>query len=245
MSRIVFGVIAFAILFGDVGKARADLIYNNAADFSATNNPNGVWSYGTLAPGAAPDASTFSLYAGHASRSGIDFVGLASSPALPPYVSHNSTNTTINVFGSVRYNPGQAGLHPGPDGTYSDFRFTAPVSGTYDLAALFTGIDFVGPTSTDVHVLLNGSSLFSGAVTAFGSGPSYTSTLSLVAGDRVDFAVGFGSNRNYIFDSTGLDATLTLHTAAVPEPGSLTLLGAAAATLTSWRLRRRLAAVSP
>ena len=85
----------------------------------------------------------------------------------------------------------------------------------------------------------------SGTLSSSGSGPSYTSTLSLVAGDRVDFAVGFGSNRNYIFDSTGLDATLTLHTAAVPEPGSLTLLGAAAATLTSWRLRRRLAAVSP
>lgn len=228
---------------GGGGQARADLIYNNAADFSAAaNNPNGVWSYGTLAPGATPDANTFQLYSGHTTSSGLQFWGQASNPALPPYVAFNPTNSPITFAGTVQYGARRAGLHPGPDGTYSDFRFTAQIAGTYDLAALFTGIDFAGPTTTDVHVLLNGASLFSGAVTAFGSGPSYASTLSLAAGDRVDFAVGFGSNRSYFFDSTGLDATLTLHTTAVPEPGSLTLLGIAATAATSWRLRRRLRA---
>jgi hypothetical protein len=70
-------------------------------------------------------------------------------------------------------------------------RFTAPDAGTFVLATSFTGIDFAGPTTTDVHVLLNGSSIFDGNVDGFGpgSGPSFTTTLTLHAGDTVDFAV--------------------------------------------------------
>ena len=37
--------------------------YDLAADFSNSKNPNGAWSYGWLAAGAAPDASTFKPYA--------------------------------------------------------------------------------------------------------------------------------------------------------------------------------------
>jgi hypothetical protein len=36
--------------------------YDATAEFSVQDNPHGVWSYGQLAPGAAPDASTFALY---------------------------------------------------------------------------------------------------------------------------------------------------------------------------------------
>lgn len=36
--------------------------YDGAADFSVRANPNGPWSYGRLAPGPAPDATTFSAY---------------------------------------------------------------------------------------------------------------------------------------------------------------------------------------
>ena len=37
--------------------------YDLAADFSNSKNPNGAWSYGWLAAGATPDASTFKPYA--------------------------------------------------------------------------------------------------------------------------------------------------------------------------------------
>jgi hypothetical protein len=36
----------------------------------------------------------------------------------------------------------------------------------------------------------------------------YSTTLTLAAGDRVDFVVGFGSNGNYFFDSTALHELL-------------------------------------
>jgi len=48
--------LAVAIKSGD-GKT-----YNPATDFSISKNPSGAWSYGWLAAGAAPDASTFKPY---------------------------------------------------------------------------------------------------------------------------------------------------------------------------------------
>lgn len=38
-------------------------VHDAAADFSVESNPNGVWSYGRLAPGGTPDAKTFTPYA--------------------------------------------------------------------------------------------------------------------------------------------------------------------------------------
>ncbi len=113
-------------------------------------------------------------------------------------------------------------MHPGPQGQDSVIRFTAPVAGTFQLASSFTGLDFVGPTTTDVHVLLDGSSIFNGNVDGFGagSGPSFTTTLTLQKGDTVDFAVGYGTDGTYFNDTTGITGTLS----SVPEPASLILL---------------------
>ena len=44
-------------------KSPGGRVYNAAADFSVRNNPNGPWSYGQLASGATPDATTFSRHA--------------------------------------------------------------------------------------------------------------------------------------------------------------------------------------
>jgi hypothetical protein len=231
----VLGLAALVLIVGGAGKARAGPIYNNATDFSPTNNPNGVWSYGVLSPGAVPNAATFSLYPGHGNTAGIDFVGVDNNGLSdPPYVSHNPTGTTISVS-TVTYGPGQAGFHPGSNGAYSDYRFTAPATGSYALSALFTGIDH-GGTTTDVHVLDNGAALFNGNVNGYLSTASFSTTLALAAGDRVDFVVGFGTNGNYFNDSTALNATLALNPAAVvPEPSSLALLALGGAALAGWR----------
>lgn len=89
------------------------------------------------------------------------------------------------------------------------------------------GADFVGPTSTDVHILLNGSSLFSSSLNGFGASSTKSfsnGSLSLNAGDILDFAVGFGNNGNYFFDSTGIDVTISSQNSpnptAVPETSS-------------------------
>ena len=88
-------------------------------------------------------------------------------------------------------------------------RFAAPAAGSYAVNVAFFGADFVGPTTTDVHVLVDGNSVFDGIVNGFGpgSGPIFSTNLNLKAGDTIDFAVGIGPNGNYLNDLTGLAAT--------------------------------------
>lgn len=92
------------------------------------------------------------------------------------------------------------------------------------------------PTTTDVHILLNGTSLVSGYVNGFGptSDLTFSVPLNLNAGDHIDFAVGFGSNGNFLGDTTGLDATIS----SVPEPSGLVLLLFGSGALALVRRRR-------
>jgi hypothetical protein len=123
-------------------------------------------------------------------------------------------------------------------GEFGVYRFTAPAAGQYSLAWSFVGADLAGAT-TDAHVLVNNSSIFDGNVNGFGpgSGPSFTTTLTLAVGDRVDFAVGFGTDGGPNNDATGISAQLS----AVPEPSTLALasLGGLGVLGYGWRRRRR------
>jgi Ca2+-binding RTX toxin-like protein len=87
-------------------------------------------------------------------------------------------------------------------------------------------MDFVGPTTTDVHVLHNGVSLFDGVVNGYGpgSGPSFSGNVSVTAGDTIDFAVGYGPDGNCYFDTTGIAATIT-----TPAPAPVVVNGTPAA----------------
>ena len=101
--------------------------------------------------------------------------------------------------------------------------WTAPETNNYSLVSSFVGADEPFPTSTDVHVLLNSSSLFSEFVNGFGapSTKSFSTIFSLNAGDNIDFVLGYGSNGTYSGDITGIEANIT--TGAVPFEFSPTL----------------------
>ena len=206
-----------AILAVAVPPTHAGSVYDAAADFSPTNNPDGVWSYGSSTTLGSP----FMLGNTHGNAFGIDY-WVGDYTTTGPSITHNGTQKPV-TFSSVTWDVGQLGFHPGPNGEYAIVRFTTPSTGTYSLDAGFIGLDFVGPTTTDVHIIINVSSIFDGNVAGFGpgSGPTFSEVLALHTGDTVDFAVGFGSDQDWGFDTTGLSATLT----AVPEPAGLVQLG--------------------
>jgi hypothetical protein len=184
--------------------------YDAAPDFSATDNPNGIWSYGwspSLGGAFVQDTS-------HRNVSGIDFWMGEQAGDGNPSVSHNGTTNPITP-GSMTWQPGQLGFHPGPNGEDAVVRWTAPRAGALSLGAAFSGLDFVGPTSTDVHVLHNGATLFDGEVLDFGAGPSFDTTVVVAAGDTIDFAVGYGSDGNFSCDTTGLDAFISYNDSPV------------------------------
>ena len=186
--------------------------YDPVANFATSPpaNPSGVWSYGY----ETQLGSGFTLFAykDTTGTPGVVAWEFAQGPfpasSIVPMVAKNTTSSTITVS-TVQFPPNVLDMHPGANGQYAVVRFTAPSGSTYSFSGSFTGLDTLG-TTTDVHILKNGSaSLFSGAVPG-ASAPTFNITQNLFAGDTIDFAVGYGANGNYFNDSTGLQASVTL-----------------------------------
>jgi alpha-galactosidase len=134
-----------------------------------------------------------------------------------PCVTYNPTSKTRSMA-EVRWEPGRLACHPGPKGEYSVVRFTAAQAGRYAVRASFLAID--RRTTTDVHVLHGGQSVFDGAIRAEGGSSSAAcdKQVDLAERDTLDFVVGWG-NGAHVCDSTGLEIALTgpagdLHDAA-------------------------------
>ena len=109
-------------------------------------------------------------------------------------------------------------------------RYVAPITADVLITSIFASQDLFG-TTTDVHVLLNGSSVFDDFVEGVvgTSSVSFSRRLSLDRGDAVDFAVGFGRNGSFSNDSTALAATVQPN--PIPEPGTLLLFSTGALML--------------
>jgi prepilin-type N-terminal cleavage/methylation domain-containing protein len=198
--------------------------YDVAADFSAVNNPNAPWSYGYSTTLGGP----LTLYTNTLNWGGLN-VWLYNIASIVPQVHQNPTSNTINN-GTVQIGPHGFGLHPGPGGEYSVARLTVPLTGLYHLTGSFFGEDNVGGTTTDVHILTNGVSVLDAEVTGFGlgTGPSFDFQVTLNAGDPVDFAVGYGTDGSFQYDSTGLSAQIVALTPPLiltPPTNYTTLVG--------------------
>jgi hypothetical protein len=251
LKPLLRGLLFLLLVFGAGSSACAGVIYSAAADFSVASNPNGVWSYGTT---GTTLTGPLTLYATQKNGMGgvPDWNGWQGTQPMFgdnfPLVGKNF-GATSEASADIVLLAGQLAEHPAPDGAYAVVRFTAPTAGTFLLNAVFEGREFQGQeraTNTDVHILLNGVALFNGAVIGFGpsSDQSFATTLSLSAGDRVDFSVGFGSDHNFLGDTTALDATLS----AVPEPSGLVLMLSAlggAGLCSLWRKKRQPLNTSP
>ncbi len=168
--------------------------------FSLSSNPNGPWSFGyTLAYG-----STFHLYPTGIGNPQSVLQFLQPTESFYPFVAWVNAPGPLLWADTVYQTRHVLNLHPGPSGERSVVRFTAPTRGNYLVSAKFSGLDFIGPTSTDVGVQLNSKiTLYGSYMNGFGPGPEFEAYQSLSAGDTIDISVGHGGN-GFHFDSTGL-----------------------------------------
>lgn len=229
--KIRLEIACVAMLFATAGQVQAAQVFDIAGDFSKTNNPNGEWSYGWSSTLGSP----FILSTDASVREGLDTWRGNVAGDGNPAVYHNGTGSTILLAGDVPYAPGEFGFHPGPNGEYALVRWTAPEPGLISIASAFTGQD--NSTTTDVHVLHNGLSIFEDLVEGFGNGTNFETSIMVLQADTIDFAVGYGSNGSFRGDSTSLAATLQLVT--VPEPSALAFLGIGALGMAGRRRRKR------
>lgn len=156
-----------------------------------------------------------------------------SSPSsIPATVRFNPGSVAIYDGASIVFDAHILSLHPGEATEYATVRLTSSgPSQTFAFNGGFWGQDIFN-TTTDVHVLKNGTAIFNDNVNGFGlsSEKFFNLNVTMNPGDTLDFAVGYGTS-GYTHDSTALE----LRYAVVPEPSAVLLLGLTGAAA----LRRR------
>jgi hypothetical protein len=204
----------------------AETVFDPSADFSSKNNPNRVWQYGYTAANSL-DPNEFRIDKESESAGAIVFWHPATNSGpgsgYYPYVACNSSAKSEVGCKGWAVRPGEVAMEASNVGQYGVVRFVAPVSGSYTISAQFEGIHF-GLSTTDVHVMHNGTSLFAADIDGYGGDPSfhkvegsspsaaYSGQIEMKANDTVTFAIGYGKNTTHFGDTTGLIAKVVLRT---------------------------------
>jgi hypothetical protein len=129
-----------------------------------------------------------------------------------PSVGKNVTNEPVQILGFI-WKPEYCTMHPGQNNVFSDTRWTAPENGTAKITAEFEGFaQPPNPTTTDVHILHDGRSLFSDKINLEGKGnqTSFETSIVVKKGDFLDVAVGCG-NGSHGADTTGVTISIELN----------------------------------
>jgi hypothetical protein len=195
-----------------------------AQDFSEDgSNPDGAWSYGyTMVLGSPftllPTFCTTQDDVLSGAPSVVRWTDTCGTANTLPVIGLNPSSTAVHSGVSSSYPagtntvpPGATLLHPGPGMQFAVARWTAPTTAAYTVEVTFSGESgYSGSpvTTTDVHVLVGTSSLFSTVLNSGVTGNSVSTSFvrDVPAGTYVDFVVG--SNGSPSFDSTGVDAVI-------------------------------------
>ena len=183
--------------------------YDAVRDFSATQNPNGAWSY-LWKPLGVP--VTLYLFSNNQFGAGLDTWTHKTANGYP-FLIRNSTGVTQTY---ATYSPaGSTVIHPadmlnlvaGWNCERSMLRWTAPQAGTYKIEGRVTRLDDTSSSFAIEHNMTTG--LFYTDVNSLVPGGPFSITTTVAAGDTIDFGVACGSNGNNFNDSTGLKVTIT------------------------------------
>jgi hypothetical protein len=192
--------------------------FNLGRDFSAANNPSGVWSYGWKANlGGAYSKLTTQHTSG--SDNGVLVPSWQLTSFQTPAVYCNTSSVTVSFGGGVGHaEQGTVWYYPGENGRPENFgviRFTAPSNGNYEIKLAVRPV-YDGPPqgNTDFHVLTEGSELF-GQFLSTTDRVSLTGVVALAANETLDLAIGRGADRSQYGSGLKLSAVITPTTNAV------------------------------
>lgn len=192
-------------------------VWDAAAEFSWTNNPNPPWSYATKEDKNPTGPITMTL--NPVQEPGYQLFGWADTSMTK--ILKNITESGIDVWYGVRVPAGGFDIKPGW-GPNACIRWTSPIDGLVMTDAIFRGL-YSTWTYGDVYVVNNSSVMFSGIVQGFigwdenspqGPSPiqSFSGMTTVAQGDTIDFVFGYGPqelNPQNTEDYTDLDATIT------------------------------------
>jgi hypothetical protein len=215
------------------GQAAADVIYSANDAFVQSELAGGSPTFGPFSVGHHDEAAVGGFTAFAVGQHTTNFY----NPAIHGFrqqngyqipaavVNTNTVSSVVTSYGAI-LDPSQILLHPGGLGLQGDelpfhnaiLRFTAPTTGEYRIQGDWEALAPFKPDHTVNSILINGASVFSSALNV----SAFDLTENLSAGDFVDFVVN--DNGDIYNDSTGLRATLTASSAAVPEPSTFGLL---------------------
>jgi len=194
MTRLYLFLSLVFIAASTRGAVRYDII----RDFSASENPAGVWSYGWKEhlhgdfhlvefPRTQSDEFGTSWHIWEYQTYGVQ----------PAFIYFPLTNTrpVSSDGGAGQYPPGTLVMTTGNESTAQNFavlRFTAPRHGLYRIATAVRSHLDRGPSGdTDFRVLHNNRTIFRRFLDPV-SQASFSRLMNLSAGDTVDFAMGRG-----------------------------------------------------
>jgi PEP-CTERM motif-containing protein len=190
MKRLTLGKrvgIVAGIALATVGAPVVALAatWDVTTQFSVTNNPAGVWSYGWEDPGVLN--TKLHLY---------DTV----VPTLFPTGAIQWYDPNHNLSGD---NTPMIWLNSS-DGSYSVARFTSPIAGLVDLTGFF-GAGDIGAMS--YYISINDNTKYSWVNDPNTEQFSFSQTVK--KGETIDFIVGFNTDYGYAYGNTPLSATIT------------------------------------
>jgi hypothetical protein len=199
MSTLRFLAIAglTASMIGPPLGAEASTTYSVVRDYSIKGNPSGPWSY----------IDQNGLLTVHTRAFGGQ-KGLWDWSNSNPFcntsaVERNQTGATAS-YATIIQPTDHLRIDP-QNNTFNSARFQAPGAGSYSIKGDFLGID-TGEGSHPVSIKLNGTAQFGATIASYGQLAAFKLTLTLAAGDIVDFMVESGGACVNL--STGLKATI-------------------------------------
>lgn len=207
-NRLTIQKLALTIaLCGAASTASADVSWDAVGDYSASSNPNGVWSYGYSILGTLVLLPVTDGFCNGLKSLTCWIVPGGATRA--PLVGKNVGKRPIPFGGETPFDGGgeipvgTLHMHPGPFGEQAVVTFTAPADGSYRFVGSFQAIDRT-PTGVEVTVVAGHSTRarVSAVLDAFGRAAPFSFAQRMNAGQTMNFIVD--AHGNYGFDSTEL-----------------------------------------